>query len=191
MQFLSAAAAVVGLASAAAAQAPVTIRVNAPATVHPGETFTVTTSIVADVDDVGTIGYEVSLTGAGNIVSGPTDLLGLGAQPTGFIIVDQTSTSFVAESFVAFFGNFARDGLGANGEEAILSFEVTAGLNPGAIDFDIGVSNISIPSGANDAGFPPNNFEVNFVGASTEIVPTPGAAAVLGMGGLLAARRRR
>ncbi|MEO1511734.1 MAG: hypothetical protein AAFU70_06660, partial [Planctomycetota bacterium] len=119
------------------------------------------------------------------------DLLNAISPPGGFTVVEERDDGVVAENFVAFFGSFGgNEGIGANGSQDLFSIQVTAG-GEGLIDLTPAVSALSITTGANDAGFVVTDFDVIFESARVEVVPTPGAAAVLGLGGLVAARRRR
>ncbi|MEL6329480.1 MAG: hypothetical protein AAFR38_07440 [Planctomycetota bacterium] len=182
-------AAVAGLASAAAGQ--VNISVIAPAQVNEGETFTVFIAADASVQNVGTTGFATSISGNGAANAGSvTDELSAPSPPGGFTVVSASASELVVENFVAFFGSFGREGIGASGQENLYSFTVTAGA-AGLINIGTGLSNQSLATGANDAGFIATNFDVSFGSAVVEVVPTPGAAAVLGLGGLVAARRRR
>ncbi|MEL6329476.1 MAG: hypothetical protein AAFR38_07420 [Planctomycetota bacterium] len=186
-----AALAVAGMASAAAGQ--VTISVSAPAQVNPGETFLVTVSAAAESSiTVGTTGFDLSISGDATYVDGSiADLLNAISPPGGFTVVEERDDGVVAENFVAFFGSFGgNEGIGANGSQDLFSIQVTAG-GEGLIDLTPAVSALSITTGANDAGFVVTDFDVIFESARVEVVPTPGAAAVLGLGGLVAARRRR
>ncbi|MEL6329479.1 MAG: hypothetical protein AAFR38_07435 [Planctomycetota bacterium] len=188
-------AAIAALTAPAAAQ--VTISLSGPATFNQGETITLTASATSTVNNVGTTGFAVRIIRGATFVPGSIfDLLNPISPPGGFIVVSESSSEIVVENFVAFFGSFGgNEGIGASGPQGLFSFQVTIdadNLEPW-IDLETSVSDQSLATGANDAGFIATNFDVQFGSFSAGFIPAPGTAGAgaLALVGLAAARRRR
>ena len=192
-------AAVAGIASAATAQS---ISVTAaPSTINPGESYTVT--ITADSTGVVPSGDNgVAFAGFGLTISVDNGVIGLA----------DGDTSSLNQSYL--FGA----GVTGNGDG---SFEIVGGqtanlfglLNPGIdlstsvqiISFEVtgaaeGFSTVSVATtDGRDFGaawYPDSQAGASVElqvseSATVEIVPTPAAVGLLGLGGLVAARRRR
>ncbi len=178
-------AAVAGIAAAAAAQTSGSISFNAPAQVNAGETFTV--EVIASGDQAGILSFNLAISAANAASVG---------SPTGNAALFTFGTFAGVGDFEASGGAnaFAKQQL-ANGS-VLFSFQVTAGSS----NIDLSAAAGTIDGGGAgtltygvDAGFffLPTDFDnISFNGA-TVVVPAPGAAALLGLGGLAAARRRR
>ena len=185
-------ATVAGFAAVSAAQSVATFTVTPSATeIAPGGT--VTFEVTAQADS-GLVGNNSGIGGVNlsvDIANGTLDMGSLSATSSAFgqVNTDESDSNFQI-SFQA--NSFAGDNFDIG--EVLFSFSVTAG--------DIGTLDISTSqgslSGFNAAVGIPAPFgtavaydTVNFGGASVNVIPAPGAVAVLGLGGLAAARRRR
>jgi hypothetical protein len=176
--------AIAGFAAAAAAQTSGSISFIAPTQVAAGETFDVL--VVATGDQVNAIvGFNLAISAA-NAAS-----VAVGApNPELFAF----STFDGVGDFEASGGTnvFAKAALASG--SALFAFSVTAGNSNIDLSAQAGTVDALGPlEWGDDVGFFLLNTtydNVTFNGA-TVIVPAPGAMAVLGLGGLAAARRRR
>jgi hypothetical protein len=71
----------------------------------------------------------------------------------------------------------------------VFRFTVVAGTAGRTIDIDSPITNVNLY--ANAQGMPTTPYEITTDGAHIQIVPAPGAAALLGLGGLVSIGRRR
>ncbi|MEL6329477.1 MAG: hypothetical protein AAFR38_07425 [Planctomycetota bacterium] len=189
---MNAIAASAALAAAAVpALAQVSITIETKDFVQPGEIFDVTVFAESSVDNVGATGFRVQLVGSGAIVPGSIqDALRPESPPGGFTVFGASASTFIAENFVALFGNFGTNqGIGANGPQALFTFQVRAN-DVGEIEIQTLLEPTSLATGANDGEFLASDIDVNF-SSFTIGVPTPGASAALAIGGLALTRRRR
>jgi hypothetical protein len=184
MKNVVAIAAVAGVAAAAAAQTSGSISFVAPTSVSAGETFSVL--VVATGDQANAIvGFNLAISAAG------ADAVAVGTpNPELFAF----STFSGVGDFEASGGSnvFAKAALSSGA--ALFSFDVTAGSSNIDLTAQAGtVDAVSALEWGDDVGFfllntPYDNVVFN---GATVVVPAPGAMAVLGLGGLAAARRRR
>jgi len=185
-------ASVAGFAGLAAAQSSAAYTMTASASqVNLGETVTFS---VMGMATSGQVGNNSGINGVNlsvDIAGGAADLASVVSNDETFgatnVIADAEGfdISFSANSFA---GNNFSSGL------VLFSFDVTA-TQLGTLEITTGQGQVSTFNAA--TGLPgaftqsvPYDI-VDFASASVNVVPTPGAAAVLGLGGLAAARRRR
>lgn len=71
----------------------------------------------------------------------------------------------------------------------VFRFTFLAGTAGRTIDIDSPITNVNLY--ANAAGMLTTPYEITTDGAQIQIIPAPGAAALLGLGGLVSCRRRR
>ena len=186
-------AAVAGLATFATAQS---------LTVEPSETSvmsgsTISVNVVLDTGGIDIEGYDLVVTTTAGTISNVSQFFVTGTLTTNQLSnTDTTITADAADSFGSVDEPDFGDGV------ALLTFDLTfdAGF-VGTADISVTNGTISLtgaqgfPLFQNEiiAGFPsPVGVAAEYNNASVNVfIPTPGAAAVLGLGGLVAARRRR
>ncbi|MEM1183859.1 MAG: hypothetical protein AAGI53_02550 [Planctomycetota bacterium] len=183
---------VAGFAAAASAQSVATYSMTAtPNPANLGDTVlfevmgSATAGQIGNASGIGGVNLSVDIAGGsvdlGSVTSngevfGGTNVV---ADAGGFDI------SFAANSFV---GNNFTDGI------VLFSFEVAADqVGTMTVSTSQGVVSVFGAAIGLPGAFQPSlNYDtVEFASASVSVVPTPGAAAVLGLGGLAIARRRR
>jgi len=199
-------AAVAGIASAAAAQTGALSIVSSHATVDSTMTTSFTLSVYGDAD------FGTHLTGAafnlGAVGGGMvTDMVasgaawgGLGFEDLGHTGGGNTGMIMGQITFLPFIAPDAASALG-NGPVFLGSFAVTiAADSAGQIDWTLagGIGTFAlevIDVNANPGGNPPGEItglaSPSFGSVSVNVVPAPSAMALLGLGGLVAGRRRR
>ena len=199
-------AAVAGIATAAAAQSGSLSIVASQATVDSTMTTSFTLSVYGDAD------FATHITGAAfnlNASGGDmvTDMVASGAAWGGLGFEDQGHTGggntgmiMGQITFLPFIAPDAASALG-NGPVFLGSFAVTiAADSSGTIDWSLagGIGTFAlevIDVNANPGGNPPGLItqlaSPDFGSVSVNVVPAPSAMAVLGLGGLVAGRRRR
>jgi hypothetical protein len=176
--------AIAGFAAAAAAQSAGGISFNAPTSVAAGETFSV---------DVVATGDQAEAIVGFNLAISASDAASVGA-PTGNASLFAFSTFSGVGDFEASGGTnvFAKASLPSG--SVLFSFDVTAGSSNVVLSAQAGtVDALNALEWGEDVGFFLLNNAYDSVSFEdfTVIVPAPGAMAVLGLGGLAAARRRR
>lgn len=201
MKNVFALAVVAGLAGAAVAQ-DFTIAATAPATVNPGESYTVefwgSVSGGSWVDGVSAMaGFGVDAQGSGSVASHST--ANIAAWAAGFGVAGVSSGASVLGISGGQLANVFNLNPGIDMSNPILLFtvDVTAGAS-GSIVYVAGNPNPNgglsyypvSTSGASVVA--PNNAgtTLTYVAATTQIVPAPASIALLGLGGLVARRRR-
>tara|TARA_R110002073_G_scaffold147687_3_gene300795 strand:+ start:122123 stop:122758 length:636 start_codon:yes stop_codon:yes gene_type:complete len=199
-------AAVAGIATAAAAQSGSLSIVASQATVDSTLTTSFTLSVYGDAD------FATHITGAAfnlNASGGDmvTDMVASGAAWGGLGFEDQGHTGggntgmiMGQITFLPFIAPDPASALG-NGPVFLGSFAVTiAADSSGTIDWSLagGIGTFAlevIDVNANPGGNPPGLItqlaSPDFGSVSVNVVPAPSAMAVLGLGGLVAGRRRR
>jgi len=187
------------LGVAGAAQANTWI-LDAPAEVGPGETFTVSLTLDYDPDVVapdedGNQGLSASIFDvAGSSPDGNSfsvdswsiaeDLIFLTGDLT---TSDGTGLQGVNIGQLTLFGPFTADD-----PLAVLTFEVTAGPEVNTnIDFSTVTEAFQLWIGVFDDNPTSTPFDPTEGNSNTFVTPTPASAALLGLGGLVALRRRR
>ncbi|MFI4896258.1 MAG: hypothetical protein ACIARR_00355 [Phycisphaerales bacterium JB059] len=185
-------AAVAGLATVASAQNVGTVTLTSSATdVLTGETFTIGVMVTDNISGNSVFGFDVEVVGSG---------------------VAFTSSAPVAEaSIFGFNGAATATGATALGGSSdilgpdldpsldglvVYTFQVTAGSEVGVIDF-AAIDGVG-PNAAMQWGLgggivivPQEYDSIEFNGLSVNVTPAPSGMALLGLGGLVAARRRR
>ncbi len=199
-------AAVAGIATAAAAQSGSLSIVASQATVDSTMTTSFTLSVYGDAD------FATHITGAAfnlNATGGDmvTDMVAAGAAWGGLGFEDQGHTGggntgmiMGQITFLPFIAPDAASALG-NGPVFLGSFAVTiAADSSGTIDWSLagGIGTFAlevIDVNANPGGNPPGLItqlaSPDFGSVSDTVVPTPSSLALVGLGGLVAGRRRR
>jgi hypothetical protein len=204
-------AAVAGLATAASAQTGSLSIVASSATVDWTMTATFTLSIFADAD-FGThiTGGAISINATGVGSGAVTDMVG-SAEPWGLLGEEDFGYAgggvyngliFGQIVFLPFLQPDAGSALGS-GPVMVASIQVTiAPGTDGSIDFTLGgivdafaleVIDVDANPGGNPPGVTTQLFDadVSFGSTKVNLVPAPSAMALLGLGGLVAGRRRR
>ncbi len=202
-------AAVAGIASAAAAQTASLSIVASQSVVNSQTTSSITLSVYADAD-FGTHVTGAAFTmnaagGAGVVDSISQDSVAawgaLGQDDFGDAGDGNHAGTIMGQIvFLPFIMPDAASALG-NGPVFIGSFTVNIAANSaGLVDWTVGggIGTFAlelIDVNANPGGNPPGEVfslaDVDFGSARVEVVPAPSAMAVLGLGGLVAGRRRR
>lgn len=202
MKNVFAIAAVAGLAGAAVAQ-DFTISAVAPAQVNPGETYTVefwgSVEGAPWVDGTSAMaGFGVDAIGSGNVASvSDATVAGwaAGFGVAGVVIADDV-TGISGGQLANLFG-ILNPGIDLSNPIMLFSIEVTAGAG-GVITYVAGNPNINgglsfYPDSEDGASVrAPNDpgTTLSFVSATTTVIPAPASLALLGLGGLVARRRR-
>ena len=202
MKSVFAIAAVAGLAGAAMAQ-DFTIYAVAPAQVNPGDTYSVEFwgsieggSFVAGTSAVA--GFGVDAMGSGNVAGVST--AHIGAWAAGFGVagtVNGASVEGISGGQLANLFGILNPTINMNNPIMLFSIDVTAGAggtityvagnpnpNGGLSYYPVSTDGASVVA-PNDAG-----TTLTFVAATTQVVPAPASLALLGLGGLVARRRR-
>ncbi len=202
-------AAVAGIASAAAAQSASLSIVASQSVVDSTMTSSITLSVYGDAD-FGTHITGAAFTmnaagGAGVVDSISQDSVAawgaLGQDDFGDAGDGNHAGTIMGQiTFLPFIQPDAASALG-NGPVLLASFTVNiAALSAGTVDWTVGgglgtFAIEIIDVNANPGGNPPGEItsiaDANFGSARVEVVPAPSAMAVLGLGGLVAGRRRR
>ncbi|RMH09885.1 MAG: hypothetical protein D6695_12370 [Planctomycetota bacterium] len=201
MKSVFAITAVAGLAGAALAQDFV-IAASAPAAVNPGETYTVefwgSVSGAPFVDGVSAIaGFGVDALGSGSVAS-VTDA-NIAAWAAGFGVSGVVMGSDVVGISGGQLANIfnLNPGIDLSNPILLFSIDVTAGAS-GSITYVAGNPNVNgglafYPDSTQGASVvAPNDAgtTLTFIEATTTIIPAPASLALLGLGGLVARRRR-
>ena len=206
MKNLFAIAAVAGLAGASMAGG-FTVYAVAPAVVNPGDTYTV--EFWAEFSDarfingtgVGTsaiAGFGLDALGTGNIAGVSTASINaslLFGSNTG-VAGGGNVTGIIGGQLANLFG-FLNPNINQNNPIRLFSIDVTAGAG-GFITYTAGNPNVNgglsfYPDSQDGASIvAPNDpsTSLNFIGASTFVVPAPASLALLGLGAMAARRRR-
>ncbi len=195
--------AVAGLASAAAAQTGSLSIVPSAMTVDSTTTTSFTLSVYADAD-FGTAvaggGYSLSATGGAGIVTdmtvGVPDWAALGFQDDAHAGDGNYNGVIFGQLIFPPFIPAAPDSLLDSGPVLISTFTVTIAANSaGVVDWStgggVGPFVIEIFTDDGGSGSFTQLIDLDFGGAQVNVVPAPSAMALLGLGGLVAGRRRR
>ncbi len=195
--------AVAGLASAAAAQTGSLSIVPSAMTVDSTTTTSFTLSVYADAD-FGTAvaggGYSLSATGGAGIVTNMTvgvpDWAALGFQDDGHAGDGNYNGVIFGQLIFPPFIPADPGSLLDSGPVLISTFTVTiASDSAGVIDWStgggVGPFVIEIFTDDGGSGSFTQLTDLDFGGAQVNVVPAPSAMALLGLGGLVAGRRRR
>ncbi len=202
MKNVFAIAAVAALAGAATAQ-DFTITAMAPTEVNPGETYTVqfwgAVSGASFVDGVSAIaGFGVDAMGSGSVAGVTTATiadwaLGFGVPGT----VNGANVEGISGGQLANLFGILNPGIDMSNPILLFSIDVTAGAS-GSITYAAGNPNVNgglsfYPDNEDGASIvAPNDAgtTLSFISATTNIIPAPASIALLGLGGLVARRRR-
>lgn len=195
-------AAVAGIAAAAAAQTSGSISFNAPAQVSAGQTFTVEVIASGDVAQNTIVSFNLAIfaDGAADVIDPiPSSNSGPGTGNPGlfvFSVFDKTAFPAGLGDFEASGGSNVFAFQAFNSGVTLFSFQVTAGssnIDLSAVDGTIdGGGGGTLTWGQREQFFLlPIDYDVVTFNPFTVVVPAPGAAALLGLGGLAVARRRR
>lgn len=172
-------AAVAGIATAATAQS--FSLVPSAASINEGDSYTVDLVMSAPAGFSAIAGFEIVITVDNGTISNASLAAFLNTAPN--VVVAGNTVTFGGGQLPAAFG-------GGNAGTTLASFQVdgaTAGFSNGS-----SAQGSAAPQWFSDAGgFAGTEFQASYGGSSVEVVPTPAAAALLGLGGLVAARRRR
>lgn len=201
MKNVFAIAAVAALAGAATAQ-DFTITAMAPASVNPGETYTVDFWGAVDggfVDGTSAIaGFGVDAMGSGS-VAGVT-AANIAGWAAGFGVagtVNGANVEGISGGQLANLFGILNPGIDLSNPILLFSIDVTAGAS-GSVTYVAGNPNVNgglsfYPDNEDGASIvAPNDSgtTLTMVSATTSIVPAPASIALLGLGGLVARRRR-
>ncbi len=202
MKNLFAIAAVAGLAGASMAGG-FTVYAVAPAVVNPGDTYTV--EFWAEFSDArfingvsATAGFGLDALGTGDVASvsnaniNPSLLFGSNAG-----VVNGNNVQGVIGGQLANLFGFLNPNINMSNPIMLFSVDVTAGAG-GLITYTAGNPNVNgglsfYPNSTDGASIiAPNTpgTTLNFIGASTFVVPAPASLALLGLGAMAARRRR-
>ena len=185
-------AAVAGLATVASAQNVGTVTLtSSAASVLTGETFTIGVVLSDNISGNSVFGFDVEVVGAGAAFSSsaPTadaSIFGFNGAATASGATGLGGSSDILGPDL----NPSLDGV------TVYTFQVTAGAEVGSIDFsaqDGAGPNAAMQWGV-EGGIvivPADYDSIEFNGVSVNVTPAPSGMALLGLGGLVAARRRR
>ena len=184
--------AVAGIAAVASAQSVATYTMDSSTGVaNLGDT--VTFSVMGGAD-VGQIGNGSGINGVNlsvEISGGSVDLASVMSNPETFGLTNVVAD---AEGFDISFSSNSFAGNNFSAGIVLFSFDVAAD-QVGFIDVTTSAGTVSVfpaATGLPGAFQPSVGYDtINFASRSVGVIPTPGAAAVLGLGGLAAMRRRR
>lgn len=184
--------AVAGLATVASAQSVASYTMSASA--DPANFGDVVTFSVMGMADAGQVGDGSGINGVNLSVEIAGGLLDIGSVASNGETFGQTNVVADAEGFDISFSSNSFAGSNFSAGLVLFSFDVAAN-QLGTINISTSQGAISVfgaATGLPGAFQPSVNYDtVNFASAAVDVVPTPGAAAVLGLGGLAAMRRRR
>lgn len=202
-------AAVAGIASAAAAQSASLSIVASQSVVDSTMTSSITLSVYGDADfgtHITGAAFTLNAAGGAGVVDGISqDSVAawgaLGQDDFGDAGDGNHAGTIMGQvTFLPFIQPDAASALG-NGPVLLAQFTVNiAALSAGTVDWTVGggIGTFAIEIidvNANPGGNPPGEItgvaDANFGSARVEVVPAPSAMAVLGLGGLVAGRRRR
>jgi len=187
-------AAVAGIATVASAQNVGTVSLASSAgTVGFGDTFTISVSVSDNISGNSVFAFDIEVSGAG---AGGDFSTGAPTADAGVFGFSGASTATGATGLGG-----SSDILGPDLDPAldgvtVYTFQVTAGNTEGVIDFssaDGGGPNAAMQWGV-EGGIvilPADYDSIDFGGVSVTVTPAPSGMALLGLGGLVAARRRR
>ncbi len=196
---------VAGVAAAASAQ-DFSIDMVAPATVAQGGTYTVEVwgsvsggSFVDGVSAMAGFGIDALATGGAGLVAG-TSAGVVSGWAAGFGnegVVNGADINGVSGGQIANIFNL-NPGIDLSNPILLFTFDVTAGNEVGDITYTPGNPNVNgalsyYPSSTDGASvIAPNDdgTTITYNGATTSVVPAPASLALLGLGGLVARRRR-
>ena len=195
--------AVAGIASAATAQNGSLSMTSSAMTVDSTTTTSFTLSVYADADFGSAIaggGFSLSAVGGAGIV---TDMVGstpdwaaLGFQDNGHAGDGNYNGLIFGQLIFPPFIPAAPESMLGNGPVLIGTFAVTiAADSAGVIDWStgggVGPFVLEVFTDDGGAGTMTQLTDLDFGGVSVNVVPAPSAMALLGLGGLVAGRRRR
>ena len=185
-------AAVAGIAAAAAAQSVATYTI-VPSADMIGPGGSVTFEVFGQAD-AGQVGNESGINGVNlsvEISGGSVQFAGIASNAEVF---GQTNTAADAEGFDISFSSNSFAGNNFSSGLALFSFTVDHDGSSSSIDISTSQGTISLfaaATGLPGAFQPSVAYDAINFGSASVAVPAPGAMAVLGLGGLAAARRRR
>ncbi len=205
-------AAVAGIASAASAQNATLSIVPSQAVVDSTMTSSITLSVYADADfatHVTGAAFTMDATGGAGVVGGmtagayaSTDWQALGADDFGdagdgnhnglilgqivFLPFIQPDAASALGNGPVFLGSFTVDIIADS--EGVVSW--AAGAIP-MTEFMVELIDVNANPGGNPPGESFKILNPSIQGATVEVIPTPSSIALLGLGGLVAGRRRR